>query len=190
MAKIDDILKELDLRTIARRVDFRHSQVLHAFPPGKDIPDTPDEFFGMIEKYNDYHVEATLGSRAGWLPEVKSGEARRLVEQMFKGGGLIAAYQTAIVPLDKGIYGIYEQLKNYWAGIHREYYISTIIDKYVCPLSWDEKVAIVRQLQKSYKAFSSGYGSSKPEELANSYKQLIAAHVDAAKKFIPTYFRV
>ena len=112
MAKIDDVLAELDLRIIAEKVVFLHERVFHGYRPGKDLPTAPAEFLDMIERYNDYHINATLGPRAGWLPEFKTGEIRKLVEQMYQSnGGLAGAYQVAIIPLDKGIYGIFEQIK-------------------------------------------------------------------------------
>jgi len=187
---LENILTELDPRQIAEKARTRHTQALYQYPVKDNIPKTNEDFLNMIYAYYLWHLQTAVDPTTTRPIEMITEDAKRIVNQGFGSqGGLAGAYQVATIPIGEGMYAIYRLIAEFWAQKHEEDLINYVIDKYVSPMSLQEQVSVVRELQSRYQGFSTAYQSTPAEAMARDHRKLIAAHVETLKNFIPIYFR-
>ena len=119
------------------------------------------------------------------------GSAVDAVESAFGNrGGVEGAFYNAVVGSDFGLHASHQAIASFLKETHRKYYVRWVIDTYIDPLNFDQKVAVVRSLLKRSPSPGDSFAPKKPEELAVDYKALIVELVKRLRTFVPTYYRV
>ncbi|MHC4503439.1 MAG: hypothetical protein ACYTFI_09050 [Planctomycetota bacterium] len=188
---LDAIMAVLDPRAMAEKIDRPHDDALFAYRGPAGVPKDFGEFRERLRNYYEYHYKATIGKNYDAPVEITMGAAVDAVESTFGNrGGVEGAFANAVIGTDHGMHGSREAIAHFLKETHRKYYVRWVIDTYIDPLDFDQKVAVVRSLLKRYASPGDTFVQKKPEELAVDYKALIVELVKRLKTFVPTYYRV
>jgi len=188
---LDAIEEALGPIAMAERIDRPHDDALFSYRRADAIPKDFGEYREMLREYYEYHYKATIGKNYDAPMEISMGSAVDAVESAFGNrGGVEGAFNNAVMGSDFGLHGSHQAIAQFLKETHRKYYVRWVIDSYVDPLSFDQKVALVRSLLKRYPSPGDGFMQKRPEELAADYKALIVELMKRLKTYVPTYYRV
>jgi len=188
---LNTILKLLDLRVMAEEVDRPHDNAFYSYRLKRTVPRSYSEFQEIIQAYWEYHYAATMSKGGRLREEISFGRAAEIVERAFGNqGGLVGAYENALVGTNRGMYASLEAIANALKEAHRRDYVRWVIDAYISPLDFAQRVAVVRALQKQCPGLGKSYVPKSPEELAASYYELIVEFVQKSRGYVPTYYTV
>lgn len=188
MTTLELIKQELDPRLVARRVNTIHDDARVGFHLRSNRVEDFEEFVAVLTAYYDHHYRHCFGSR---LPEAEASErAKEIVEQEFrrKNGNLLSAFEQAHSGVNGGMRVILDLIADHLReeGVRR--HVNHVIDRYVVPTKWNEKVELIRELLELI-----GDGSvdcSEPERYASDYKLLVQAYLSNLRRTEAHFFRL
>ena len=172
MGKLNAIMKLLDPRVIAEKIDSPHSFARHSYPFDGSMPTSFQDFQKRLQSYYKHHC-AAIG--IGKFPdEISNHNAMKIVENAFSDrGGIRYAYQNTVTGMDNGMAALHDAIANVLQEQHRTSYIRFVIDTHIDPLDFDQKVAVVRELLETYYIPWSVYDRVSPEELATNHYAIL-----------------
>ena len=185
MSSLEGLLSAIDELAIARNVGIPHDEARMNYSPGKNTVGSFDEFADVIADYYNYHVSQCV-VHGGYLSRTESaGRAKEMLEQEYRrqGGNIITAYNDAHDGTNGGLRIVFDKMAEQLKAESVERHIRDAFDRYVNPVSWDQKVDIMRQFITRYgRHLSSSINPAQPERYAASYEELIKAYVESLKK--------
>ena len=183
MQAVENLLRELEERVIAQRIDMLHDNVRASYPLAKNIVDSFDEFVEILSDYYNYHYQAVF--QTGPLKKLDAQEqAKDLVQQIYrKNGEIVTAFRDCTDGLNGGLRIVLDRIAEGMKYQHSEQYVTSVFDRYVQPHDWDMKVEIIRQFINVYGTYlTSDIQKDQPERYATNYRTLIRSYMDGRKK--------
>ncbi len=185
MSSLNNLLAELDERTIAQRIGIPHDEARMRYPLGSNTIGSFDEFSWLIADYYNQHF-TTCVSYGGSLSASEAGSrAKELLEREYRrrGGDIVMAYNDAHDGTNGGLRLVLDTIAEGLKAESVERYIRDAFDRYVAPNSWEQKVEIIRQfIAQCGVHLASSIRTDKPERYASNYQELIHSYVTALQR--------
>lgn len=185
MSTINDLLFALEERTIAQKVGKQHDEARMSFSANKTTIGGYTEFIEMIGRYYNHHYQKAI-SKGTRFPKFEAEErAKEIIAQAYRrqNGDVVMAYNDAYDGTNGGMRGIFDLIAD---GIRQqsiERYIGHVFDQYVSPISWEDKVELVRDfIAKVGHTLSSSIHRHQPERYARDYKELVSEFAESLKR--------
>jgi hypothetical protein len=182
---INNLLAEIDERTIAQRVGIPHDETRMRYPLSTNTARSFDEFGHIIGDYYNTHFTRTI-SRGGNLPRSEAASrAKELLEREYrrKQGDIVTAYNDAHDGTNGGMRVVLDTIAEGLKAESVERYIRDVFDRYVAPNSWEQKVGIIRQfIHRCGANLGSSIRPDQPERYAHNYSELIRSYVAALQQ--------
>jgi hypothetical protein len=178
-SKLKTIMKLLDPIVIAKKIDFLHERARLSYRIDDSPPQSFLDFRKGLQAYYAHHC-AAIGM--GEMPDEISGRiVINMVESAFSDqGGIRGAFEIARIGIGGGMYSLLDAIADTLREQHRRDYIRYVIDTNIDPLDFDQKVAVVRELQEYFNC-GNGYPKTSPEELAANHYALFFSLVQHLK---------
>lgn len=182
MASIENLLAELEERTMAQRIGIQHDEARMQYQLRSNTVGSFEEFIRIISDYYNHHF-TTCVSYGGSLPlSEASGRAKELLEREYRrrNGDIVMAYNDAHDGTNGGLRVVLDMIAEAVKAESIERYIRDVFDRYVTPNSWEQKVEIIREFIAQCGVYlSSSIRADQPERYASNYQELIRAYVSA-----------
>ena len=193
MASINNLLAELDERTIAQRIGIPHDEVRVRYFLRSNTVGSFEEFSRLIADYYGIHFIACV-SRGGSLSRSEAASrAKGLLEREYRrhGGDIVTAYNDAHDGTNGGVRHVLDTIAEGLKTESVEAYVREVFDCYVAPNSWEQKVEIIRQfIAQCGVHLASSMHVNQPERYASNYRELIDSYVSALQKTSPIFRRL
>ena len=185
MGSIENLLSAMDELALARNVGIPHDEARMNYSPGRNTVGSFDEFTDGIADYYNYHTGQCV-IHGGYLSQTEAaGRAKEILEQLYRRqkGNIITAYNDAHDGTNGGLRIVLDKIAEQLKAESVERYIRDAFDRYVDPVSWDQKVDIMRQFIARFgHHLSSSIRADQPERYAANFEELIREYVESLKK--------
>jgi len=191
MGTINSLLSALDERVIAQRVAIKHDEARMQFHLPSNTVANYDEFSDMTANYYNYHYTKCVTNGGSFSGGESRSAARALLENEYRRrrGDIVSAFNDAHDGTNGGLRAILDIICEAIKAESVERYIRDVFDRCVKPVSWTQKVDIIRQFITYCSPFlSSSIVANEPERYAQNYSELIRAYVEGLKQ-TSTMFR-
>lgn len=193
MNLLNNLISSIDEQAITQKVGIPHDEARMRYSLKGNTVDNYQEFTTIIADYYNYHLSQCV-VRGGSISRTEaSGRAKEILEQEYRreGGDLNTAYNDAHDGTNGGLRVILDKLADHLKGESVERYIREAFDRFVEPVSWEQKVEIMRQFIAKYGSqFSSSINPSQIERYAQNYQELIRAYVDSLRRTSSIFRRI
>jgi len=179
------VLHALNEREIAQHVGIKYDEVRGRFTTPQNTVANYNEFSGVIGDYCNYHFTQCVSNGGALSPREAIGRAKEILEKEYRrlDGDIVSAYNDAHYGTNGGLRGILDKLADGMKATSVEYYIGDIFDLHVSPVSWEEKVQIIREFIAQCGDFlSPDIHAHQPERYARDYTQLIRSYVSGLQR--------
>ena len=131
------------------------------------------EFDNVIADYYNQHFSKCM-SNSGLSRAEAAGRAKEIIEQAYrrKGQDKLTAYSDGKQGYNGGMRTILDAIADAIKEEAIERHVRDVLDRYVAPSSFDEQVAIVREIIARVGASSSIAEPHRPERYARNYEEL------------------
>jgi len=185
MGSIESLLSEMDELAIARNVGIPHDEARMNYRLTRNTVGSFDEFADVIADYYNHHVSQCV-LHGGHLSRTEAGgRAKEILNQEYRrqGGDINMAYNDAHDGTNGGLRVVLDRIAEQLKVESVERYIRDTFDRHAEPISWEQKVDIMRQFIAHYgHHFPSSIRADQPERYAANYEELIRAYVESLKK--------
>lgn len=185
MGSLEHLLAAIDELAIARNVATPHDEARMRYSLRANTVASFSEFTDVVADYYSYHVSQCVVHGGHVSRTEAAGRAKEILEQEYRrrGGDLNTAYNDAHDGTNGGLRVILDTIAEKLKAESVERYIREAFDRYVEPVSWDQKVDIIRQFINRFGfSLSSSIRSDQPERYAQDYRGLIRQYVEALRK--------
>lgn len=180
MSAMEDILRALDERTMARAVAIPHDEARMRYPLRSNTVGSFEEFSAVIGEYYNYHFSQCV-SRGGTMSRAEAqGRAKEALEREYRRrrGDIVTAFNDAHDGTNGGMRAVLDVIAENLKTDSVERYIREVFDRHVTPNSWEQKVEIIRQfIAQCGVNLSTSIQTNQPERYAQNYVELIRAYV-------------
>jgi len=193
MNLLNNLIAAIDEQAITRKIGIPHDEARMRYALNKNTVDSFDEFARIIADYYNYHLSRCMVRGGSFSRTEAGGRAKEVLEQEYRrtGGDLNMAYYDAHDGTNGGLRVILDKIAENLKAESVERFIRDAFDRYVEPISWGQKVEIMRQFIAKYgDQFSSALRSSQPERYAQNYQELIRAYVESLRRISPIFRRL
>jgi len=184
MVSINNVLRSLDERHIARNVGLRHDEARMRYPLSRNTVINFDEFTLVIGDYYNRHFHYV--SNGGSLSSVDAaGRAKDLLDRAYRrrNSDIVGAFNDAHDGTNGGLRVVLDTIAEALKLEFVERYIRDVFDRHVAPNSWEDKVEIIRQFILQCGAnLSSAIRAHQPERYAQNFQELIRSYVDSLQR--------
>jgi len=191
MVLINNLLVEIDEKTIAQRVGIPHDETRIRYRLDSNIVENFEEFTLIISDYFNYHFTSCVSNGGKLSSSEAATRAKELLEKQYRrrDGDIVMAYNDAHDGTNGGVRATIDIIAESMKAEAIERYIRDAFDRYVPPNSWEQKVEIIRQfIAKCGDYLASSIRTDQPERYAYNYQELIHSYVSALQK-TSTIFR-
>jgi len=180
MSKFLRLSRALDERTIAKigiTFDIEREKYIPSSP-------TPRDFNAFITENGRFYnqIYSKCVSRGGRLSTTEAYiRSKEIIERNHQrqGGNIVTAFNNAC---DNGYRNTFDIITDSLKGVQIERYIEGVLDSYVAPNSWEEKVEIIRQfIAHCGPHLSRSLVKEQPARYANDFKLLIRSYIMALR---------
>jgi len=185
MTSVENLLTELEERTIAQRISALHDKARMRYHLHSNTVESFDEFNRIISDYYNYHFTSCVSHGGNLSSSVAASEAKELLEQEYRrrGGDLVTAYNNAHDGTNGGLRVALDVIAEGLKTKSVEGYIRDVFDRHVEPNSWAQKVEIIHQfIAHCGLHLSSLIRKDQPERYAQNYQELIRSYVNALQE--------
>jgi len=185
MGSLETILRQLDEREIAKRIGIPHDEARMAYSLKKNTVDDFDEFVRIISHYYKYHFTNCVAKGGSLSASDAEGAAKEIIEEKYhrKGSNIRGAYSDAHDGTNGGLRIMLDIIAEHLKVESVERYVRKVFDDQVKPVSWEDRVDIIRQfIARCGADLSPAIDSSHPERYANDYAELIRSYVRALEQ--------
>lgn len=185
MSSINNLLAELDEKTIAQRIGIPHDEARMRYSLRSNTIGTFDEFTGIIADYYTKHFTACVSHGGSLSMSEAASRAKELLEREYRrrGGDIVTAYNNAHDGTNGGVRLVLDTIAEGLKAEAVEHYIRDAFDRHVAPNSWEQKVEIIRQfIDRCGVHFASSIQTDQPERYASNYRELIQAYIAALQR--------
>jgi hypothetical protein len=185
MASIDNLLAELDERTIAQRIGIPHDEKRMQYHLSSNTIRDFDEFTYIISDYYSKHFTGCVSTGGTMSQAQAASRAKRLLEREYRrqGGDIVTAYNDAHDGTNGGVRHILDMIAEGLKAESVEDYIQDVFDRHVTPNSWEQKVEIIRQfIARCGVYLASSIRTDQPERYAGNYRELVNSYISQLQK--------
>ena len=185
MATINILLSALDEREIARQVTNQHDETRMRFHPPSNTVANYDEFSDITANYYNYHYTKCVTNGGRFTGGESRSAARALLENEYRKrrGDIVSAFNDAKDGTNGGLRAILDIICEAIKAESVERYIRDVFDRCVKPVSWDQKVDIIRQFITYCSPYlSSSIVANEPERYAQNYSELIRSYTEGLRQ--------
>ncbi|HOW74112.1 MAG TPA: hypothetical protein PKY77_26200 [Phycisphaerae bacterium] len=185
MARIDDLLAALDERRIATAVSVPHDEARIRYRLRSNTVSSYGEYGAVLADYYNHHFTACVAHGGRLTPADARQLALGILEREYRrrGGDRIQAYNDAQEGLNGALRTQLDHICESLKADATERYIQEIFDQYVAPVSWDDRVEIIRQfIQRCGPNLSSAVDRDHPERYAQNHHELIRSYVEGLRR--------
>ena len=182
MTILNKILHELDENYIVKHVTKQHDKARIQYPLTSITVSSDTEFDDVIADYYNHHFTKCISS-GGLTRAEAAGRAKEIINKEYgrKGMDRLNAYTDGKNGTNGGMRAIQDILMEYFKDEAVIRHIRDVLDRYVAPTSFDEQVAIVKELIHKVGSRSTYLDANQPEHYARNYKELIRGLADSIK---------
>jgi hypothetical protein len=144
-----------------------------------------EEFTDVIADYYNYHFGQCVARGGSFSRAEAAGFAKDILTDEYRrrGGDINSAYNDAHDGTNGGLRMILDVIADRLKAESVERYIRHQFDRYVTPISWEQKVDIIRQFIARHGAeLSHSIRSDQPERYAQNYEELIRSYVTGLQR--------
>ena len=185
MPSAETLLRELDERTVARRIGIPHDECRMRYRLDSNTVADFDAFKEGVTDYVNHHFTHCV-THGGALSRGEAwARGRGILERVYqrRDGNINSAYNDAHDGTNGGMRAILDMLANAMKAEAVEHYTRDAFDRNVAPNSWEDKVEIIRQfIARCGVDLSAHIEADKPERYAHDYEELIRAYVAALQR--------
>ena len=185
MTSVENLLTELEERTIAQRISASHDKARMRYHLHSNTVESFDEFNHIIRDYYNYHFTSCVSHGGNLSSSEAASKAKELLEQEYRrrGGDLVTAYNNARDGTNGGLRIALDVIAEGIKTKSVEGYIRDVFDRHVEPNSWAQKVEIIHQfIAHCGLHLSSSIRKDQPERYAQNYQELIRSYVNALQE--------
>ena len=185
MSSIDNLLAELEERTIAQRIGIPHDEARMRYSLRSNTVGSFDEFNSLITDYYTKHFTACVTHGGSLSASEAASRAKELLEKEYRrrGGDLVTAYNDAHDGTNGGVRLVIDTIAEGLKAESVERHIRDAFDRYVAPNSWEQKVEIIRQfIAQCGVHLASSIRADQPERYASNFRELIQSYITALQK--------
>lgn len=180
MSRISSMIEELRETTIARKIGIPHDTARNGFAIQKNVVANYQEFEHLISSYYSHHYQmAYPGCSLPWSECLD--RAKHVLEQEYhrrRRGDLVSCYKNAEAGLDGGVRAILDTLAESIKADATQRYVREVFDRYVSPVEWSDKVAIIQEFfNECGRYLSPAVDQSDPSRYARDYNTIVNAYV-------------
>ena len=193
MDLLHNLISSIDEQALTRKIGIPHDEVRMRYSLKRNTVDSYQEFTSIIADYYNYHMSQCVIHGGSLSRTEASGRAKEILEQEYKreGGDLNTAYNDAHDGTNGGLRVIIDKIANKIKELAIDRYMRETFDFFVEPISWEQKVEIMRQFIARYgEQFSSSINPNQPERYAQSYHDLIMAYIDSLRRTSSIFRRI
>jgi hypothetical protein len=193
MGSLEIILSRLDEREIAKRIGIPHDEARMAYSLRKNTVADFDEFVRAISDYYRYHFAKCISAGGSLTQADAEGAAKEIIEERYrrKGSNLQGAYNDAHDGTNGGLRAILDNIAEHLKAESVERYVRKVFDDQVKPVSWEDKVDIIRQfIARCGADLSPSIDTRHPERYAKDYAELIRSYVRALEQTSSVFRRL
>jgi hypothetical protein len=185
MGVLESILKELDELYIVQHVSLKHDEARAQRPRKIIVVENDAEFDDVIAEYYNHHFTRCISGGGSLSRAEAAGRAKQIIEQYYRrhGGDILDAYRNGKKGTDGGIPKILDIIFEHLKEEAIEYHVRDVFDRYVAPSSWEEQVAIIKELLIILKnTGATSLDFDHPERYAKNYEELIRAFSEGLQR--------
>ena len=180
MSTLDNILRELDETYLVKHITKKHDEARIQYPLKSITVGDDTEFDDTIADYYNYHFTKCISSGGKLSRAESAGRAKEIITKEYRRKGMdkLNAYSDGKTGTNGGMRAILDMLMESLKEEAVERHIRDVIDRYIQPSSYEEQVAIVKELLNKIGRHSSYVDYDHPERYARNYEELIRALVE------------
>ncbi len=178
--KFETISQILDPRSMVENVEGVHDTARGRYSIQSPKVGSYKEYEDAVVHYVD-HIHREVFNGATLSPEMLLQKAKGLLDNSmgFKAGAFLA-----LSGKDGGLIKIFNEISDAFKAEHRKAYFEYIIDEHINPLSFQEIVQVMSDLQDKIMAFSPrGYQYIQPQSMAADYRTLLWDYINQLGNF-------
>jgi hypothetical protein len=193
MGVLDSMLQELDELYITQNVMSGHDEARMQYRLESVTVESDAEFDEVIADYYNHHFTRCI-SGGGSIPRAEgAGRAKQIIEQDLRrhGRDILDAYKDGKDGSNGGMRAILDIIMEHLKAEAREHHVKDVFDRYVAPSSWEEQVAIIKELLVVLKRTgATGFDYDHPERYAKNYEELIRAFSEGLQRSASRFRRL
>jgi len=185
MGTINSLLSALDERVVAQRVAIKHDEARMQFHLPSNTVANYDEFSDITANYYNYHYTKCVTNGGSFSGGEARSAARALLENEYRRrrGDIVSAFNDAKDGTNGGLRAILDIICEAIKAESVERYVRDVFDRCVKPVSWTQKVDIIRQFITYCSPFlSSSIVANEPERYAQNYSELISSYTEGLRQ--------
>jgi hypothetical protein len=178
--KFEMISQILDPINMVKNVEGVHDTARGRYSIQSPKVDSYKEYEDAVVHYVD-HIHKEVFNGGTLSPEMLLNKAKGLLDSSmgFKNSAFLA-----LSGRDGGLIKIFAEISDAFKAEHRKAYFEYIIDEHIDPLSFQEVVQVMSDLQDKIQAFSpQGYQYIQPESMAADYRNLLWDYINQLGNF-------
>lgn len=149
---LEEILGELEPRTIGRRIEQPHLRARSDYLPPTMRPCTYSDFAEILGDYYAYHLSRCITRGANISHAEARSVALEIVEKCYRQNGenLLLAYQDAYYGTNGGLRRILNLLATEIRNDSVRYHVRDVFDRWAPPPDWEGQVDLVREFLRRF----------------------------------------
>ena len=186
MSTLDKIMEELDEIYIVKHITQKHDEARMNYRLSSITVISDQEFDSVIGDYYNYHHSKCVAPGAKLSDADAKSRAKEIVFGAYRNQrkDKLQAYADGKNGTNGGMREILDIILNGMKYQAVESHMRDVIDRYVSPSGFDEKVSIVRQLLGQIDNLPSYINRDRPEQYASDYEELIKGLVESINALI------
>ena len=177
---IQQFLRSLSEREIARAVKIPHDEARIRFPLRSNTVNSYDEFESIIGAYVQHHYSACIAV-GGQIPRSQAeSEAKEILDREYQGrdGTAVNAYHDARHGTGGALRKILDVIAESYMHQAVEKHIRHVFDSYVQPHSWEQKLRFITAfIDACDHVLDPSIVRSQPERYAQNYEELVRSYI-------------
>jgi len=179
MSTLDSILRELDETFLVEQITKKHDEARIQYPLKSITVENDTAFDNLIADYYNYHFTKCISSGGELSRAEAAGRAKEIIIKEYRRKNLdkLNAYADGKTGTNGGMRTILDIIMESLKEEAVERHIRDVIDRYIQPSSYEEQVAIVKDILKKIGREAPYIDYDNPERYARNYEELIRALV-------------
>jgi hypothetical protein len=180
MGTLDNILRELDETYLVELITKKHDEARIQYSLSSVTVYNDIAFDDAIADYYNYHFTRCISSGGELSRAEAAGRAKEIIAKEYKRKGMdiLNAYSDGKTGTNGGMRAILDMLMESLKEEAVERHIRDVFDRYIQPSSYEERVAIIKELLNKIGRHSPYVDYDHPERYAHNYEELIRALVE------------
>jgi predicted small metal-binding protein len=180
MGTLDNILREVDETYLVEHITKKHDEARIQYSLSSITVYNDIAFDDAIADYYNYHFTRCISSGGELSRAEAAGRAKEIIAKEYKRKGMdiLNAYSDGKTGTNGGMRAILDMLMESLKEEAVERHIRDVFDRYIQPSSYEERVAIIKELLNKIGRHSPYVDYDHPERYAHNYEELIRALVE------------